>query len=351
MKRVALSLSGKQGILLAAAALQSMQERSIAPTPENYAVWLAFHGSFPPKLRMEMDMMLAGKRVIDDQVCDQLYVSYFEDISIGSRIAKAGGKIAAEMAGVRKDLQTAGVETKAYSEKLELAKQELARTDSPMVTRDLVDSLVGATHEMASQSRHLEEKLAESGAEIETLRGELEKVRIEAATDPLTGLANRKEFEARMLDMCAASDRGEGPISLIMADIDLFKRVNDTFGHQTGDQVIKFVASVMERAKPKGALVARLGGEEFAMIAPMTDRNAAIEVAESIRLAVESKRLVRRSSNEDLGKITVSLGVCQRRTGEKPTDLIERADVALYDSKHNGRNRVSHDASQGSKAA
>ena len=351
MERVALSLSGKQGIIWAAAALQSMQERSITPSPENYAVWLAFHGSFPTKLRLEMDMMLAAKRAIDDHVCDQLYVSYFEDISIGSRMAKAGGRIAAEMEGVRKDLQTAGVETKAYSEKLELAKLELAKTDSPMVTRDLVNSLVGATHEMANQSRQLEVKLAESGAEIETLRGELEKVRIEAATDALTGLANRKEFETRMLEMCAASDRGEGPIALIMADIDLFKRVNDTFGHQTGDQVIKFVASVMERAKPTGALVARLGGEEFALIAPKTDCKAAIEVAEGIRMAVESKRLVRRSSNEDLGKITVSLGVCQRWAGEKPTDFMERADAALYESKRNGRNRVSHDSAQGSKAA
>jgi diguanylate cyclase len=351
VKRVTLSLSGKQGIQMAAAALQSMQERSITPSPENYAVWLAFHGSFPAKLRLEMDKMLAANLAIDDHVCDQLYVSYFEDISIGSRMVKAGGKIAAKMEGVRKDLQTVGVETKAYSEKLELAKLELAKSDSPMVTRDLVDSLVGATHEMASQSRQLEVKLAESGAEIENLRVELERVRIEAATDALTGLANRKEFEARMMEMCAASDRGEGPISLIMADIDLFKRVNDTFGHQTGDQVIKFVASVMERARPNGALVARLGGEEFAIIAPKTDREAAIEVAESIRLAVESKRLVRRSSNEDLGKITVSLGVCQRRAGEKPADLIERADIALYDSKHNGRNRVSHDAMQGSKAA
>ncbi|WP_284358333.1 GGDEF domain-containing protein [Candidatus Phycosocius spiralis] len=348
---MALGLNGKQGISLADAALQSMKERSITPSPENYAVWLAYHGSFPQQLRADMEMMIQAKRVIDDQVCDQVYITYFEDISIGSRMVKASGRIAAEMAGVRKDLQTAGLETRAYSKKLEFAKQELAKTDHAIITRDVVDGLVDATQEMANQSRHLEEKLAASDAEIEMLRGELERVRIEAATDPLTGLANRKEFEARMSDMFAASDRGGGPITLIMADIDLFKRVNDTFGHQTGDQVIKFVATVMERVKPDSGLVARLGGEEFALIAPMADRKAAIEIAENIRLAVESKRLVRRSSNEDLGKITVSLGVSQRRTGEKPQDLIERADAALYASKRNGRNQVSHDGAQGSKAA
>jgi diguanylate cyclase len=151
--------------------------------------------------------------------------------------------------------------------------------------------------------------------------------------------------------MATASDRGSGPVTVIMADIDFFKRINDTFGHQTGDQVIRFVATVMDRAKPKGGIVARLGGEEFAMIAPMTDRKTAMGIAEKIRQAVEGKRLVRRASNEDLGKITVSLGVAQRRPSEKPTDMVERADAALYASKRNGRNRVSQEELTKAKAA
>jgi len=204
---------------------------------------------------------------------------------------------------------------------------------------------------MASQSKHLETKLAESSVEIEALRVQLEQVRIEAATDSLTGLANRKEFDSRLIEMCAASDKGAGPVTVIMADIDFFKRINDTFGHQTGDQVIRFVATVMDRAKPKGGVVARLGGEEFAMIAPMTDRKAATNIAEKIRQAVEGKRLVRRASNEDLGKITVSLGVAQRRPGEKPTDMVERADAALYNSKRTGRNKVSQEELTKVKAA
>jgi diguanylate cyclase len=351
VKKVVQSLVGEQGMAAADAALNSLKVRNITPSPENYAVWLAYHSSVQAALRTELDMMIAGKRVIDDQVCEQLYIKYFEDVAIGSRLMKAGGKIAAEMEDVRKGLLNAGVRTKAYGEQLELAKRELASTDSPLITRDLVDSLVGATSEMATQSKHLETKLAESSVEIEALRVQLEQVRIEAATDSLTGLANRKEFDSRLIDMCATSDRASSPVAVIIADIDFFKRINDTFGHQTGDQVIRFVAAVMDRAKPKGGLVARLGGEEFAMIAPMTDRKTATVIAEKIRQAVESKRLVRRASNEDLGKITLSLGVAQRRPGEKPNDMVERADAALYASKRNGRNRVSQEEEVKAKAA
>ncbi|OYU76824.1 MAG: GGDEF domain-containing protein [Alphaproteobacteria bacterium PA3] len=351
VEKVVQSLVGEQGMAIADAALKSLKERKLTPSPENYAIWLAYHSSVQAALRSELDMMIAAKRVIDDHVCDQLYIKYFEDVAIGSRMMKAGGKIAAEMEDVRKGLLKAGVTTKAYGEQLEVAKRELAKTDSPLITRDLVDSLVGATGEMAAQSKHLETKLAESSVEIEALRVQLEQVRIEAATDSLTGLANRKEFDSRLADMCAASDRGSGPVTVIMADIDFFKRINDTFGHQTGDQVIRFVATVMDRAKPKGGVVARLGGEEFAMIAPMTDRKTAMGIAEKIRQAVEGKRLVRRASNEDLGKITVSLGVSQRRPNEKPTDMVERADAALYASKHNGRNRVSQEELTKAKAA
>lgn len=337
------NLVGEQGMVSAEAALKSLKERNITPSPENYAVWLAYHCGSHVALRSELDLMIAGKRVIDDRICDQFYMNFFEDVAIGSRMMKAGGKIAAEMEDVRRDLLNAGIKSKAYREQLEATKQELAKTDNPLTTRDLVDSLVGATNEMASQSKHLESKLVESSVEIEALRFQLEKARHEAATDSLTGLANRKEFDGRLVEMCAASDRGFGPVTVILADIDFFKRINDTFGHQTGDQVIRFVASVMDRAKPKGGIVARLGGEEFALIAPMTDRKSGMVLAEKIRKAVEGKRLVRRASNEDLGKITISLGVSERRSGEKPGNMVERADAALYASKRNGRNRVSQE--------
>jgi diguanylate cyclase len=334
------SLLGVKGIATAQAAIAAMAERSITPTPENYAVWLCYLTGSKADLKSAMDKIIKSGRPIDDRACDELYVTHFEDVSVGSRMLKAGGKIAAEMQDVVRGLKDVGEHTKAYGAQLEVAQSELAKTDAKRDTSQVVASLVGATHEMASKSKSLEAKLIESGREIEILREQLELVKVEASTDALTGVANRKEFETQLAELSASADSGGGPLSLVVCDIDFFKRVNDTFGHQTGDQVIRFVASVMDLAKPEGGMVARIGGEEFAMLAPNTTRKAALVIAEQIRVAVESKRLVRRSTNIELGKITVSLGVAQRRLTEKTSAHVERADAALYTSKRIGRNKV-----------
>jgi diguanylate cyclase len=334
-------LLGPKGIELATAAIQAMAEKSITPTPENYAVWLCYLTRSKQDLSSEIDNIIASGKPLDDRTCDTLYETYFEDATVGSRLLRAGGKIAAEMQDVVRDLKDVGQHTKAYGEQLQVAQTELARTQDRQNTIGVVETLVGATNVMASKSSELQTRLLESGREIEMLREQLEIVKVEASTDALTGVANRKEFETRHAEMASQSDAGAGPLSVVMCDIDFFKRINDSFGHQTGDQVIRFVASVMDRAKPKGGLVARIGGEEFAMLAPNTPRKAAADIAEQIRVAVESKRLVRRSTNIDLGQITVSLGVAQRRPNEKTTTQMERADAALYESKRTGRNKVS----------
>jgi diguanylate cyclase len=334
-------LLGEKGISLAQAAIAAMADQSITPTPENYAVWLCYLTKSRADLNSEIDGIIKSGRALDDRVCDTLYETYFEDVTVGSRLMRAGGKIAAEMQDVMRDLKDVGQHTKAYGQQLQVAQSELARTNDRENTIGVVETLVGATNVMASKSNELESRLLESGREIESLREQLEIVKVEASTDALTGVANRKEFDIRLAEMATLADNGGGPLSLIMCDIDFFKRVNDTFGHQTGDQVIRFVASVMDRAKPNDGLVARIGGEEFALLAPNTNRAAALALAEKIRLAVEGKRLVRRATNIDLGQITVSLGVSQRRPKEETSAQVERADDALYASKRTGRNKVS----------
>jgi diguanylate cyclase len=315
---------------LAQAALAALAERSITPTPENYAVWLCFLVNGKPELKNQIEALIASEKPIDDRICGELYTTFFEDLSLGNRMVSAGGKIAAQVEDVVRGLKDVGEHTRAYGAKLQIAQTQLSKNENIDITNGVVANLVGATNEMEQKSRAIEERLMESGREIETLREQLEMVKIEACTDALTGIANRKEFDSQLAEMSAKSDAGSGPLSLVICDIDFFKRVNDTFGHQTGDQVIRFVATTMDRAKPANGLVARIGGEEFAMLAPNTGRDAAVALAEKIRIAVEGKRLVRRSTNIDLGQITVSLGVAERIKREKPESHIERADSALY---------------------
>jgi diguanylate cyclase len=349
--RVKQNLLGKNGIAVAHLALKAISDRAITPTPENYAVWLCYFLKEKSDLNVKIDALIKDGGVIDDRMCDDLYTAFFEEQSFGTRIMSAGGKIAAEMADVVRGLKDVSQHTKAYGEKLQVAQTQLSKKPDHATTSGVVANLVGATNEMESKTRAIEERLVESSKEIAALREKLEAVKVEASTDALTGVANRKEFETRFAELAAKADAGGGPLSLVMCDIDFFKRVNDTFGHQTGDQVIRFVATTMDRAKPENGLVARIGGEEFAMLAPNTDRKAAMILAEKIRVAVEGKRLVRRSTNIDLGKITVSLGVAQRALNEKSASQIERADNALYESKRTGRNKVTLEAMRVAKAA
>ncbi len=333
-------LIGDKGLKFAHAALAVMAERSITPTPENYAVWLCYLTGAKLELKAAVDALIKSGKPIDDNICDDLYVAHFEDVSVGSRMMKAGGKIAAEMEDVVRSLRDVGEHTKAYRGRLNLAQSELAKENLSGNATAVVATLVEATADMANRSNALETTLLESGREIEGLRAQLEQVKVEASTDSLTGIANRKEFEQRFTELSARADVQSQPLSVILCDIDFFKRVNDTFGHQTGDQVIRFIASVMDNSKPTGGLVARIGGEEFAMLAPKTNLEQAAVIAEKIRLVVKGKRLVRRSTNIDLGEITVSLGVAERHLKEQTASVLERADEALYASKRTGRNKV-----------
>ncbi len=130
------------------------------------------------------------------------------------------------------------------------------------------------------------------------------------------------------------------PLMLLLIDIDHFKRVNDTWGHQTGDQVLRLVAATLSSATRAGDFVARYGGEEFAVILPGTRPDAALAVAERVRRSFEGRDIVARTSGKSIGGVTLSAGGAQYDPGEKLADWIERADQALYSAKKGGRNRV-----------
>jgi diguanylate cyclase len=129
-------------------------------------------------------------------------------------------------------------------------------------------------------------------------------------------------------------------VALLLADIDHFKNFNDTYGHLTGDQVLRLVAMALKQNVKGQDIAARYGGEEFAIILPNTTLRSALTVADHVRRAVMTKELMKRSTGEHLGRITVSVGVATLHKDESAPSLIERADNALYAAKHYGRNRV-----------
>jgi diguanylate cyclase len=207
----------------------------------------------------------------------------------------------------------------------------------------MVDSLAAATRLVQAENQTLEARLSESTAEVAKLREHLEQARREAVTDGLTKLANRRAFDEELHRMCLQADAQGETLSLALLDIDHFKRFNDTWGHQTGDQVLRYVASVIAQISATPRFAARYGGEEFALIFPGEAAPVVAAILDDAREEIASRMLKRRSTNDDLGAITVSAGLAQRQQGETTSSLTERADRALYASKHAGRNRVTTD--------
>ena len=324
----------------ALAALREIDERDLPPTPENYCIWTSHLMGANPELSEELRSILKTNGALASSDTQRLFEKHFAQTAIGNQFIEAGGFIQAEIAAVIETLAAAGQTTRAFGETLEEATDELEDVNTPVALGNMIARLTSATQEMQRHSEELEDRLASTAKEVDSLRASLESVRKEALTDGLTGVANRKRFDETLSGLVAQAAMEKRRFVLVLGDIDHFKRFNDTWGHQTGDQIIRLVASTMSRHAEDHHLVARYGGEEFAILLPDAALSEAEELSDRIRSTIENKKLLRRSTNEDLGRVTISLGAAEHCEGEEGWQLVERADEALYKSKQNGRNRV-----------
>lgn len=183
-----------------------------------------------------------------------------------------------------------------------------------------------------------QDELKKKAVQLEDM---LTRVETLAIMDPLTGLFNRRRFEAILLNEFKRANRYQTPLSCMMIDIDHFKEVNDTFGHQAGDIVLKEVAHIIQTSLREVDTTARWGGEEFIVLSPSTTKENTIRAAERIRESV----LTHTFSGIGNKQITVSIGVAGMHDGvecETPDKLVHAADIAMYNAKKNGRNRVEY---------
>lgn len=284
-----------------------------------------------------------GERITHG-LSESLFEKYFASTHLSAQMLETGGTIARELEQVLDVLRSAGANTKEYGETLRAMTSADASGLDPAGFKQLVAQLVSATTDMALENQKLSAQMEQSTRQVESLKTTLHSVRVEALTDRLTGLANRRLFDETLEARMAEAASSHEPLCLAMCDIDHFKRFNDTWGHVVGDQVIRYIASVLRAHAHDGILATRYGGEEFAVIFPRTAAAGALAFAESVHRAVSSKHLSRRSTGESIGAVTISIGLAEWRNGEVASDLIERADQCLYASKRNGRNRITTDA-------
>jgi diguanylate cyclase len=309
-------------------------------SPRNFEIWYHYATGYNQSLNQSINEALAKKGVLTDTDLDQLYDTYLAVSRMGERIDSVGERVLDEIKQVMTTIDAAAGSATSYSKRLNLASESLAKASDGEALRTVIEHLVQGAKEMEQDNKKLEARLASSRQEIEQLQENLETVRVESLTDPLTTLANRKYFDAALAKGLVDAQEKNEPLSLLMLDIDHFKSFNDKFGHLTGDQVLRLVAlSVKQNVKGQD-VAARYGGEEFVVALPNTSLQSAITVADHVRRAVMTKELMKRSSGERLGRVTISIGVAVLRAGDTSQLLIDRADKCLYAAKRNGRNRV-----------
>ncbi len=264
---------------------------------------------------------------------------------VTDRLDSVGSRMAAEITQVLATIDAAAGSATNYSASLADASERLQGASNNLhgdgvASRAVIERLIAGAKEMETSNRKLEARLSASREEIEELQQNLETVRTESLTDPLTTLANRKFFDAELDRAVAEAKALYEPLALLMCDVDHFKAFNDRFGHLTGDQVLRLVAISVKQIVRGEDIAARYGGEEFAIALPKTALRSAISVADQIRRAVMNKELMKRSSGERLGRVTISIGVALLRPADTPQSLLDRADKCLYAAKRSGRNQV-----------
>lgn len=325
----------------ASKALDRMRGDEIPPVPQNFEVWYVYFANVNPQLRDEINEILIEQDVLTEQDCQDLYEKYLNYGHDRERFQKAGDQINSTLQGVSGLLQNVKSTTGQFTGVLQDTTDKINNTKDPDDVQSLLNIITQETQRMVAYNEKLEIQLDESYSVMNDLKRDMDRIRREAITDGLTGLANRKAFDEQINRLAREASKDGQSFSLVMIDIDHFKAFNDTYGHQTGDQVLRLVAMTLVNEVKGQDMAARYGGEEFAIILPGTNIEAAKFVAENLRKAVEKKEVINRSNGKNLGQITVSVGVAQYYAKESADDCVHRADKALYQSKEKGRNKVS----------
>lgn len=342
------SPQGSDGRAVAIAVIDDLAAQGLAFTAANYELWLNYRTRSDPELARAIERALSEVEPITQADCDGLYERHFVQTRLSAEMVETSGSLSRELAEVLACLRRAGETTTAYGDALDAAALRADPAASLQDFSAMVRELVAATRTMTAHQRELATQIAHSAAQVESLQTSLSIVKTEALTDALTGIANRRRFDAALSHQLRAGSNA--PVSLILADIDHFKRINDTWGHPIGDQVIRYVAKTLARLTPAQGLTARHGGEEFAILLPGAPLKDAHMLAEAMRAAIRAVKVTKRSTAETIGTVTASFGVAQWRANETEAAFLSRADDELYRAKTSGRDRVAPEAARADAA-
>ena len=314
-------------------------ERSIPLTPENFHVWFEYFLGSNKELKTAIDELIASGKGFSHEINERLYTDYLggDKKDILQEVHKETRRIFQNIFEVT--LSTKGLASD-YSDKMDEYSNKLQDATNLTQMQNFIEDIITDTNNMAASSRKLNQQLEEATSQIQSLSKQLEETEKEVLLDSLTGLNNRKAFDIKINDLCEKFDQNKGFFSVAMLDIDYFKKFNDQYGHQVGDQVLRIVGSNLKENLKGKDFPSRYGGEEFIVLLPNTKLDKANIVAEQLRKNISENGLKIKKTGQSLGTITVSVGVSEIRAGDTAISVVERADAALYLAKDSGRDNV-----------
>jgi diguanylate cyclase len=321
-------------------AIEQIERFDLPADPRSFELWYVYATGRNPALNKAIDAAAASAEGLMEDELDRLGGLHVSSRRSAARIGQISTDLSGEISQVMGMIEAAMLSSQSYNQDLGKGLDNIERTTSEHTLKPIVEALIIATKDMENVARGLELRLEESKSKTIDLQKSVDTLRLETLTDPLTLVGNRQRFDDSLGTMTAAARASGEPLSLLIADIDHFKKFNDWFGHQAGDQVLRLVATAIKDALRDSDVVARYGGEEFAVILPNAPMAIARMTAERVRQSIAARDVKKRATGESLGQITISIGVAEFHTGESSVEFVERADSCLYAAKRSGRNRV-----------
>lgn len=319
--------------------IPQMTSLSIPITPRNYAVWYEYFSGKNRELITAVNHYVNNDLTFTEEINNRLFQQFIEEQPTDALV---------KTHEVTEQIITALMQsiTKAYSgnrhfgQVLTKYSEKMQAAASVESLNDMVTELLGHVNEVVTANATLQANLTEMREEVSSLKSEMSHLEQASLTDALTSLHNRRALESHMA-MCLNNHKKHGVnFSMLVIDVDFFKKINDSHGHQVGDKVLSYIAKMLKSAVRGEDFVSRFGGEEFAVILANTDYKSALIVAESLCQRISAKALSVGKDRESIGHVTVSIGVSQADISDDNDACFARADQALYQAKHSGRNCV-----------
>ena len=319
-------------------AIALLSKHQIPISPFNYRMGYDCVSGNNAELKKELnDVATSQEKSLGERLWELYRRLYVLDDQALDEIRRELNSIIHSMQG---DIEQSGGKLSTYADRLARFATILNGSPSPQAIAAEVEMVIEDTRATELTHRQFNVQLTQISSEMESLRKELALIREESYIDSLTGISNRKSFDAALEEAVQKSREEKSTFSVLIADVDHFKQVNDNYGHLIGDKVLRFVASTFKWCVKGKDMVARFGGEEFSVILMNTDLTGAYSVAEQIRQAVYAGKIKDMNSHKMLDQVTISIGIAQFDSSDLPNDLLQRADQALYKAKDYGRNRV-----------